>query len=359
MYTVACYGGRPYQISDHKNTFSHDSYISLRLFTAAITIIITLLFVISNGYDVQKSVLILLLVSQRVLDAIADVFYGIMQKNKNLHLSGKSLFYKSIISFVIFLIIDTATKNLLLSALSLPVISLLFIMFYDIPNTRKFDTFSIKFRVSQIKKIIKATFLPFSIAVMGLLFANIARYFIDIYHPHLQGYFGIIIMPLSLVILLFSFLLIPSMLQLSNKYNEQKINALHNQIIRITLILTGSTILICFVTYIAGIPLLEILFGVDFTKYIADILLVILIGYMLSITSLFTNIAIFARRLKMTSTIYVISNILLIVLCIFLIRVNQIHGAIIAYLISSAVQMLAMYIYYLKLTRHQRLSKNL
>jgi O-antigen/teichoic acid export membrane protein len=123
MFTVACYGGRTYQVSDYKDSFRPDVYISLRIFTSLAVIALTTFFVILNGHDWQKSALIFLLVGQRVFDAMADVFYGIMQKKHRLYISGKSLFYKSVLSLIVFLAVDLLTKDLLLSALSLPLIS--------------------------------------------------------------------------------------------------------------------------------------------------------------------------------------------------------------------------------------------
>ena len=358
MFTIVSYGGRAYQVSDHKNSFAADNYISLRIFTSLTVLVITLLFVLINGYDWQKSVLIFLLVGQRIFDGIADVFYGIMQKKHHLYISGKSLFYKSLISVLVFFIIDLLERNLLLSCVSLPFISLLFILFYDIPQSQKLESFSIKVRFAEINKILKSAFLTFAVAIMGLIFANLARFFIDMYHPNLQGYFGIIITPLSLIILLFSFILTPAILSLSDKYNNQEFHALNKSIRDVIYITSVTTLIICIFMYFFGAPLLKLLFNVDYTKYVIDIVLVVLIGCLLSVTSLFSTIAIIARRLKITAIVYLLSNILLALLCMILVERLQIHGAIIAYIIASAVQTIIMGLYYINLTSRQRLSKN-
>ncbi len=357
MFTVACYGGRPYQVSDHNNSFTSDNYVSLRLLTSIAVMIVTGIFVLLNGYDWEKSLLIFLLVGQRVFDAIADVFYGIMQKKRHLYISGKSLFYKSLLSLVVFLAIDILTKDLLLAALSLPIISLLFVLFYDIPHSRKLESFRVASTLRDTKKILALTFSPFIIAAMGLIFVNLARYFIDIYHPELQGYFGIIIMPLSLIVLLFSFISTPAILHLSDKYNAREFQALNRSIGKIIGIMTTATIMLCIMAYLIGIPFLQLLFNVDFTAYILDIILVIAIGLAVALTSLFTNIAIIARKLRPVVIVYLLSNILLILLCSLLVNPYQIHGAIIAYTVASVIQALVMGVYYVYLTDSYRLSK--
>lgn len=353
IFTVSCFSGRTYQVSDHSQKFSSSDYVSFRIITSTIALLIAILFIVTNQYDLMKSLLLFLLVMHRVFDSIADVFYGIMQKQRHLHLSGKSLFYKSILSLVAFLVIDLLTTNLILASLALPVISLLFILFYDIPHSRNLDNFTISVKTNGIKKILRDTFLPFSILVMGLIFANIARYFIDIYHPGSQGYFGIIIMPLSLVILVFSFILTPAILHLSETYNSGDFKSLRKIIRRIVYAMSAVTLLIVACVYIWGVPLLKLLFNIDFTHYLHDIALVIVIGFLLSVTSLFTNVAIIARRLRLTSAFYLLSNIILTLLCILWVRPYQIRGAIIAYVVVSTLQALIMGIYYRKLTRSQ------
>ncbi len=351
IFTVSCFGGRTYQVSDNDQKFSSSDYVSFRIITSTIALIIAMLFIVINHYDLIKSFLLFLLVMHRVFDSIADVFYGIMQKQRHLHLSGKSLFYKSILSLLAFLITDLLTTNLLLSTLTLPIISLLFVIFYDIPRSRNLDTFSVSFNTNGVKNILRDAFLPFSISVMGLIFANVARYFIDIYHLELQGYFGIIIMPLSLVILVFSFILTPAILHLSETYNRNDFKSLHKTIRQIIYGMSAVTLLIVACVYIWGVPLLKLLFNIDFTNYLHDIVLIVIIGYLLSVTSLFTNIAIIARRLRLTSLFYLLSNILLAILCLIWVNPYQIRGAIAAYLVVSTLQTLIMGIYYSKLTR--------
>jgi O-antigen/teichoic acid export membrane protein len=192
---------------------------------------------------------------------------------------------------------------------------------------------------------------------MGLIFVNLARYFIDIYHPHLQGYFGIIIMPLSLILLLFSFISTPAILHLSNAYNNQDFHILHRSISKIIGGMLVVTVLFCTLMYFFGAPLLQLLFNIDFSNYIIDVVLVVLIGLAISLTSLFTNVAIIARKLRLTSAIYLLSNVLLALLCMLLVSQCTIRGAIIAYIIASTIQAIAMGIYYYHLTRNYKLSK--
>ena len=357
MYTVSSYGGRVYQVSDQKNVFKNSSYLALRLFTSLAALFFTLLFIALNQYNLQLSVLIVILVSQRIFDALADVFHGILQRNNQLYVAGRSLFYKSFFSFVVFLILDLSTKNLLLSASCLPLISLLFLVLYDIPKSINIKNTSFKVTSSHIKTLFIATFLPFSISALGLVFANLARYFIELFHPELQGYFGIIIMPLSFVLLLFSFVTMPILVNLTKKYNSGEHYSIRQLIRRIVFLMTSITIVLCLATYAFATPVLNILFGINLSNYIFDIILVVIIGYMLSVSSLFATIAIIARKLRFPVFVYLFSIVVLSILCISLVQKFSIRGAVVSYAFASIIQLLALGAYYLRITTNYKLSK--
>lgn len=350
MFTIGCYGGRAYQVSDYKDSFKTSSYISLRFLTSAATIVVAVAFILLNGYSPDKSALILLLVAQKTIDAIADVFYGVMQKQGELHLSGRSLFFKSILSFVVFLLIDLLTKNLLLASFSLPIISLAFLIFYDIPRSRRLEKFTISPWSNDMMRILKSTSLPFSITVLSLIFVNVARYFIDIYHPSMQGYFGILIMPLSLITLFFSFIYTPLIVGFTEKFNRGNLGALRHSVRSIVLIVCVSTIIFSVLAYFLGAPLLQILFGVDFSSFRIDLVLVMIIGASVSLSSLFSNISIVARSLRKVGAIYLLSSIILAITCLVVVGPHGIRGAVTAYIVISFTQTLALAIHYRRIT---------
>lgn len=351
MFTIACYGGRTYQVSDQHKLFSTNGYISQRIVTTIAVAIIATLFIIANGYDTRKSIIILLLVGQRIVDAISDVFYGILQKNNLLHIAGKSLFYKSLLSLAAFFALDMFSKNLALASLCLPVVSLAFLVAYDIPQSRKSEHFAFRIRSTETIQLLQATFLPFVIAASSLLFANVARYFIDIYHPSLQGYFGIIVMPLSLITLLFSFIFVPAILPLSTMYNNGEFQNLNTAVRKIVGIVLGLTLTLAALTYFLGAPVLRVLFGLNFEAFRVELTLIVAVGAALSLGSLFTQIAIIARKLRTVAVVALASTLVLIALGLALTEPYEIRGAILAYVVASFTQMLVLGVYFLHLVR--------
>ncbi len=93
--------------------------------------------IIANGYDSMRAGLIISLVVFKIIEAIADPFYGIMQAHGKLYLAGMSMTIKTVASVVFFVIVDILTGNLILSSLCFVVVNALFLVFFDIPRAKK------------------------------------------------------------------------------------------------------------------------------------------------------------------------------------------------------------------------------
>jgi O-antigen/teichoic acid export membrane protein len=340
MYSVACYGGRTYQVSDLDQEFRSGDYVSLRIAMSAVALVATGAFVLVNDFSWSKAALILILVAQRVFDAVADALYGILQKAGQLYISGKSLLYKSLLALAGFVAVDLLTRDLLLASLALPLSSLAYLVAYDAPHARVVERFKLRFDRHTLTRILATTVLTFVITLLIQVFSNVARYAVDIYHPTMQWAFGILIMPLSFVTLLFSFILVPMILRLSEFHQGGDYKALRHTVNQITAVMAGIGLVTAGITYLIGPELLQLVFGQDFTSYRLDLTLVIAIGTISSISSIYGNVTVIVRKMRVSAMFYSVALIALIALCIPLVSRFSIRGAILAYLGGTVIQML-------------------
>ena len=104
----------------------------------------------------------------KALEAISEVFYGILQKNDLLNIVGKSSFIKAITSLIAFVIVDLITKNVLLSSISISIIYILVIFLYDIKKTKNVIDHK-KFNCKRAISIFKSGFFTFAISFIAHL----------------------------------------------------------------------------------------------------------------------------------------------------------------------------------------------
>ena len=343
MWAVAMWGGRTYQVSDVKNEFSSQGYIIVRVVLAIFVLIITAVFCLLNNYDAFKTSLIFALVIFKIVESFSDVFYGVIQKNNKLYKSGKSLTAKATIGFLVFVTIDYLTHDILLAVAGMIIINGIIFVAYDLVQANKLEI--IKFPKSELtkgidesKKILRKTIGVFAILFMAMFSLNIPRYFIDMYDQEMVGYFGIMAMPITLIVLLISFILQPNVLKLSYLYNEDKMDKFKkatNSLIKVSMFI-GLFVLLG--TILLGVQILSLLFGVDFHPYRIDLIIIVLGGIASALVTVYLNIFVIMRRIRFPLLVLIVTNVLLIPVSYFMVEFYGLLGGISAFAIASILQ---------------------
>ncbi|RZM29483.1 MAG: lipopolysaccharide biosynthesis protein [Pedobacter sp.] len=351
FWTISMWGGRTYQVSDVKKEYSNRSYIMVRLLLGVAVFVGSAIFCIANNYDLLKTSLIFALVLFKVIESIADSIYGIMQAHDRLYSTGKSLLYKAIGSLAVFSIIDLVTQNVLISSLGIIIVNCLVVAFYDIPVARKLEV--IKFPKDEIRHyikdaivIIKRCWPIFIVAFLAAFSLNIPRYFIDMYHPDEIGYFGILAMPITLVVLVMTFILQPNIVQLSRLLDNNDFTRFKKIVAKLMYItfLVGFSILIA--AYFVGIQVLHIVFGVDFNNY-RDALSIIIVGAIANaLVAIFINVFVIMRRFKEQFYILLITNLLLLTVSISFVKEYGLMGGVELFTIVNILQIILLFIAY-------------
>ena len=133
FWAISLWGGRTYQVSDVKKEFSSGDYIVVRFISSLIVAVFSISFCILSGYDLIKTELIMVLVSFKILESITDSMYGVLQIHNKLYIVGISLTMKSVFGFMLFTLVDILTKNIIYGALSIFIVNIAVVIFYDIP----------------------------------------------------------------------------------------------------------------------------------------------------------------------------------------------------------------------------------
>lgn len=360
--TLGMWGGRTYQVSDIKGEFSQRSYLVVRLLLSAVMLIGAILFSLINNYDPLKTAIVLSLVLFKVFEAISDAIYGVMQIHSKLYVAGKSLFYKSFVGFIAFIVVDIITGSILLSCLAIAAVNILIMIFYDLRFTNKIENLSLKVEhVNQYVKnaliIMKRTSPVFVSAFLAVFSLNIPRYFIDIYHGEDNGYFGILAMPLTLIVLLMSFILQPNVVNMSKLYlksNYRGFNKVVDKIVFVT-IFVGVVALIGAAT--VGVPLLGLIFGVDFTNYYLALMIMLVGGVANALGAVFINVLTIMRHFKTQFYVLLLTNIILIVVSALLIPENGLLAGVSLFTAASILQVTTLIIGYKLILRNEEIAK--
>lgn len=350
----ALYSGRTYQISNTNEKFTGSLYIVTRYLTAFFALLISIVFVVINGYPLNKAIIILLLCIVKCLEAVSDVYYGILQGHSKLYIAGKSMTYKSLVSILGFIVIDLFTKNLLISCLYLLIISIFFLLIYDIRNSNKVLRFSKDFQIEYIIELLKESSYTFLITLIVMLIMNLPRYFIDFFlNDSDQAIYGIISMPATFVMLFSQFILQPSLVSLTVFYKQEEKKKFNNVVIKISSLILGSMIIILPVAYFFGIPVLEVIYGVELSKYLTHLLLVVLGAAFYAVSNILLHSLIVMQYTKNQFKMQLGAFILSCGICYLLVLYNGINGGMLSYFCILLMQFIIYILLYVKVVNER------
>lgn len=339
FWAISLWGGRTYQVSDVKKEFSSGDYIVVRFISSLIVAVFSISFCILSGYDLIKTELIMVLVSFKILESIADSMYGVLQIHNKLYIVGISLTMKSVFGFIIFAIVDILTKNIVHGALSIFIVNIAVVIFYDIPWMKHVESVGLtKKNIMQAEKIMKKTAEVFVIVFLTMFSLNIPRYFLDKYHYDQIGYFGIMAMPITLLTLFISFVLQPNVVNLSELLKEKKVKEFTKIVSKIDFITFTLGILFVVSSYLIGVWALNTVFGIDINNFRIDLTIMVIGAVANAFVSIYVNLLIILRRFKGQFYTLLVTNILAVVLSVYLIDRLAMLGSVLVFMIISFLQ---------------------
>lgn len=339
FWAISLWGGRTYQVSDVKKEFSSGDYIVVRFISSLIVAVFSISFCILSGYDLIKTELIMVLVSFKILESIADSMYGVLQIHNRLYIVGISLTMKSVFGFMLFTLVDILTKNIIYGALSIFIVNIAVVIFYDIPWMKHVESVGLtKKNIMQAGKIMKKTAEVFVVVFLTMFSLNIPRYFLDKYHYDQIGYFGIMAMPITLLTLFISFVLQPNVVNLSELLKKKKIKEFTKIVSKIDFITFTLGILFVVSSYLIGVWALNTVFGIDINNFRIDLTIMVIGAVANAFVSIYVNLLIILRRFKGQFYTLLVTNILAVILSVYLIDRMAMLGSVLVFMIISFLQ---------------------
>ena len=339
FWAISLWGGRTYQVSDAKKEFSSGDYIVVRFISSLIVAVFSISFCVLSGYDLIKTELIMVLVSFKILESIADSMYGVLQIHNRLYIAGISLTMKSVFSFMLFTLVDILTKNIIYGALSIFLVNIAVVIFYDIPWMKHVESVGLtKKNIMQAGKIMKKTAEVFVVVFLTMFSLNIPRYFLDKYHYDQIGYFGIMAMPITLLTLFISFVLQPNVVNLSELLKKKKIKEFTKIVSKIDFITFTLGILFVVSSYLIGVWVLNTVFGIDINNFRIDLTIMVIGAVANAFVSIYVNLLIILRRFKGQFYTLLVTNILAVILSVYLIDRLAMLGSVLVFMIISFLQ---------------------
>ena len=342
MLTIGRYGIRQFQVSDINEKYSCQDYIYARLITCISMILVSFFYIfrnyISDLYDTEKSLVIALICGMKIVDAMEDVFHGMLQQHGRLDIAGKVLSIRLLGYILSFILVYVFTQSLILaSGISLLLTILLFLILNRI-GLSDFRISKQSFSFKKVRTLLIECFPLFLSYYFVMYISNAPKYAIDtVLDNEAQACFNYIFMPVFVIGLLSQFIYQPAINKLSYIWHEGRIR----QFIKLILIQCGIILglAVCAVVGggLLGIPVLSLIYGVDLSGYRENLVILLIGGGILAYVNFFQMIITVVRKQKWLLIGYGFSYLLFICFGRIIVKKWGIYGISVFYSAVIAV----------------------
>lgn len=296
-YAIAClaiavgkWGMRNFQVTDVQEKYNYGVYVSSRVFTCILMIMLILYYMIKgmliSDYTVKKCLSIFLLGLWKMLDAVEDIVHGMFQRKGRLDVGAKSMATRYMVSLAGCSISLCLTHNLVFSIGSALIISTVYFIFVTMLVYEEFkEKAVIKLADDFMWQLLKECFSLFAGSFLMIYIANAPKYAIDEYmNETVQACFNYVFMPVYVISVLNTFIYQPVLTRLAICFEEKKYRDFMHLFIKQLLIIAGLALVIMFCAFWLGIPVLSILYNIDLAKYKLPFMILLLGGIFLAIS---------------------------------------------------------------------------
>lgn len=336
LSTFSKYGIRNYQVTDIKEKYTYGEYIvgraiSISVALVAMSVYLTIQFY--NGrYGLYKILIIAFICIWKQTDSIEDVIYGMYQQKGRFDIASKCFFLRQFFSTVIFCVLTLVHMDLLISC-GLTAFTSVLCMLFLVGITR--TTFQVN-HVFTIKRSFQMLIDCIALCISGTIsnyVCNAPKYTVDRCMDDVsQAYFGYIMMPAYMIVMFSSFFFTPLLKDIGEMVYCGKKKALGHCFFRQSVIILFLTSVGILAAYVAGIPVLSAIYGIELDAFKKEMLLLVFGAGVYALLVFITVLLTALRKQNYIAGIYIIGIILFYFLGEYFAKKSGIFGVAITYL---------------------------
>lgn len=296
LFVIGTYIIRPFQVTDISGKYTDSDYVIFKLFSCSAMLLAAAVFCICKQYSLYKSAIIILLTAFRMVEALCETFYAIVQKAVQLYRAGISMTLKAILDVLIFITVECLLHNLIIAIAAMIAVNIAILAAVDIPNAGICMYTKSKFDFKKAKLLFCGNFFAFILSFLNIYLINASRYAIDdLCSERTQMIFGIIIIPATFMCLLGQYIIQPALTTIAEAIRSCDYPKIRSVIFRIitALLIIGAFVFV--VAYFLEAPVLGFIYGINLNMYKKHMLIIIAGSVMYGLEVVLTYILIALR----------------------------------------------------------------
>lgn len=279
MMTIGYFDMRSYQVTDVKKETEFKYYLSSRVITCVLMMLVSVFYIWMKHYTGYKAWIVLLVCLFKMFDALEDVIHALFQKRGRLDVAGKLQSLRFVLIIVVFAIALIVTKDLTIAVVASIIVSAIAVLGFNVPLIKEFAVLKLDFNFHELKKLLLACLPLFVGSYLALYMENSPKYAIDTYLTSAdQAYYGMLAMTAFVVNLFSSFAFRPMLTPLAISWNDKKYSRYCKMLLKLLLWVVVLTVVIAIGAYLLGIPVLSLVYGEDLSPFRRMLVVIIVAG---------------------------------------------------------------------------------
>lgn len=308
-------GIRYYQVTDIEEEFSLKTYFSIRVGSVLISILLLagylLLKVNGQEYTLEKSIVIGGICIWKLVDAMEDVFIGAYQQKDRLSVGTFYYTVRLLVTTCIYCGFIVNGHNLIYATVVTVLVSGVMCTVFSVTSFSKFNIRKSSFERKSVRKLIKTCFPLCISSTLANYIGNAPKYAIDTYmDDSIQAYFGYIMMPAFIILLLSNFIYQPLIRNLGVLWGQELKGCFVRTVFRQFLVVIGITIIAMIVGSWIGIPVLSYIYSVNLLNLEKEFLLLLAGGGIYALVSYLTVVLTTIRMQKWLAIAFTVAAML-------------------------------------------------
>ena len=337
MFIVGTLEVRPFQCTDVQRKYPFSAYFTLRILSCAVMMAVSLAYALLMDADPVKKRVVMYVCVYKAVEAVIDCFTAMYQQRDRIEYSGKVSVVRVALSLAAFIGILLGTRNLEWACVGMIAAGLATLLTYNLVIWRKFDE-PVRLDFAPAGKILVSCLPLFISSFVMLYIGNAPKYAIDTYCTDvIQNRYSILFMPAFVINLFAQFGLRPLLTEMAKLWTGGERRKFAGNILKMAAgiaVLTGLGVL---GARLAGIPVLELLYGADLKADRGILLLVMGYGGLNAVNTFLYDMIAVTRKQKWMLIGYGAAALAIFLLAPRMVQADGMRGAIHASMIAMAL----------------------
>lgn len=335
---VGNYAVRAFQASDVQRKYTFAEYRLQRYICCLLMMFLGIAYSLFRGYSNDIFQFCIVLCFYKMIDALADVYEGELQRQNVLYKAGISLAARTVTSILGFMCVLVITGNLLAASIAMCIIAGIALLCFAIIPTRNLKEKKRGTNRKNVGEIFVQCFPLFlSLFLLGYI-NNSPKYAMENELPYeYQTYFNALYFPSQVIYMLTGFLFKPMLLSMAGYWRDWekvKLVTLVKKILVVIAMLTAAGML---AVYILGVPILSLVFGVNLSGYQLHAVILIAAGGLIAVVNFMYHVLTVMRKQKILMLAYIAVFLLSLIIPANCVKISGMWGACLSYVILMMV----------------------